>query len=102
MKIYLDACCLNRPFDDQSQERIRLEAEAVAIILVRITWKQWEWPGSQALEIEISRAPDVDQQSRMKRVGSFINSCYAVPRDLSRPARQHECCGTSELRNISY
>lgn len=28
MKIYLDNCCFNRPFDDQSQLRIRLEAEA--------------------------------------------------------------------------
>lgn len=28
MKLYLDNCCFNRPFDDQSQLRIRLEAEA--------------------------------------------------------------------------
>jgi hypothetical protein len=28
MKIYLDNCCFNRPFDDQSHPRIRLEAEA--------------------------------------------------------------------------
>ncbi|MBE2197400.1 MAG: hypothetical protein IAE79_02240 [Anaerolinea sp.] len=27
MRVYLDVCCLNRPFDDQSQERIQLEAE---------------------------------------------------------------------------
>ncbi|MGQ0592841.1 MAG: PIN domain-containing protein, partial [Gammaproteobacteria bacterium] len=26
-RIYLDACCLNRPFDDQQQDRVRLEAE---------------------------------------------------------------------------
>ena len=28
MKIYLDICCFNRPFDDQSQLRIKLESEA--------------------------------------------------------------------------
>jgi len=28
MWIYLDNCCYNRPFDDQSQLRVRLEAEA--------------------------------------------------------------------------
>ena len=27
-KIYLDTCCLNRPFDDQTQDRVRLEAKA--------------------------------------------------------------------------
>jgi hypothetical protein len=31
--IYLDMCCLNRPFDDQSQPRIRLDAEAVLALL---------------------------------------------------------------------
>ena len=28
MLIYLDNCCLNRPFDDQSQPRIKIESEA--------------------------------------------------------------------------
>jgi len=28
MRVYLDICCLKRPFDDQSQERVRLESEA--------------------------------------------------------------------------
>jgi hypothetical protein len=28
MKIYLDNCCFNRPFDDQKQIRIMLETEA--------------------------------------------------------------------------
>lgn len=28
MKVYLDNCSLNRPFDDQSNYRIRIEAEA--------------------------------------------------------------------------
>jgi hypothetical protein len=34
-RIYLDVCCLNRPFDDQRQDRIRLEAEAIERILDR-------------------------------------------------------------------
>ena len=32
-RIYLDVCCLNRPFDDQAQERVRLESEAVKSVL---------------------------------------------------------------------
>ena len=28
MRVYLDNCCFNRPFDDQRQLRIRLETEA--------------------------------------------------------------------------
>ena len=36
MKIYLDTCCYNRPFDDQSHEIVRLETEAKLIIQNRI------------------------------------------------------------------
>ena len=28
IRLYLDLCCFNRPFDDQSQTRVRLETEA--------------------------------------------------------------------------
>ncbi|WP_256875183.1 hypothetical protein [Nostoc sp. C052] len=40
--IYLDVCCLNRPFDDQTQERIRLEAEAVLLILANCQTGEWQ------------------------------------------------------------
>jgi len=30
MKVYLDNCCFNRPFDDQSSPVVRLETEAKA------------------------------------------------------------------------
>jgi hypothetical protein len=33
MRVYLDVCCLKRPFDDLSQPRIRLESEAVLALL---------------------------------------------------------------------
>jgi len=32
LKLYLDNCCLNRPFDDQIQQRIYLETEAKLFI----------------------------------------------------------------------
>jgi len=33
MKLYLDLCCFNRPYDDQTQARVRLETEAVILLL---------------------------------------------------------------------
>jgi predicted nucleic acid-binding protein len=33
MVLYLDICCLKRPFDDQAQPRVRMEAEAVLSLL---------------------------------------------------------------------
>jgi len=36
VRLLKDLSCLNRPFDDQTQARIRLESEAVTMILARI------------------------------------------------------------------
>jgi predicted nucleic acid-binding protein len=63
--VYLDACCLNRPFDDQSQPRIRLEAEAVLIILERIQKAEWAWTSSTVLDLEIDQTPDAERRARM-------------------------------------
>jgi hypothetical protein len=47
MRLYIDLSCFNRPFDEQGQERIRLETEAVLLILTRIVERKdtllWSW-----------------------------------------------------------
>jgi hypothetical protein len=43
MKVYLDNCALNRPFDDQSQERIRIETEAVVLVLSHLERMGLAW-----------------------------------------------------------
>ncbi|MBW4476605.1 MAG: PIN domain-containing protein [Tolypothrix brevis GSE-NOS-MK-07-07A] len=63
--IYLDVCCLNRPFDDQTQERIRLEAEAVMLILNRCQNSQWHLIGSEAIDVELRRTPDGERKRQM-------------------------------------
>ena len=32
MRVYLDNCCYNRPFDDQTQPSVRLETEAKLLV----------------------------------------------------------------------
>jgi len=54
MRIYTDVCCLNRPFDDQSQDRIRIESEAILAILNRCLL-DWVLLGSEAIDYEISK-----------------------------------------------
>jgi predicted nucleic acid-binding protein len=93
MKIYLDTCCLNRPFDDQGQERIRLETEAMMIILARLSRKEWSWLGSQALEIEIDRAPDIEQRSRLKRVSDFVRQSVVIGKKELQRAGELEAIG---------
>ncbi|MBI1923083.1 PIN domain-containing protein [Candidatus Poribacteria bacterium] len=72
-KVYLDACCLNRPFDDQTQDRIRIETEAILLIMTHFAAREWEWIGSEALEFEIHQMPDAE---RRFRVQSLLNEVH--------------------------
>jgi len=64
-KIYLDVCCLNRPFDDWGQPRIRLEAEAVIAILDRCQIGDWLMVTSTALVSEISQTPETIRKQQV-------------------------------------
>jgi hypothetical protein len=70
VRVYLDVCCLNRPFDDQSQERIRLEAESVVLILMRIQAGALEWVSSEVVDYEIGVNPDSTRRSRVAAVAA--------------------------------
>lgn len=61
MRVYFDACCLNRLTDDQTQPRIAEEAEAVEQILRLLRGNTIEWLSSAALEAETSNCPDPER-----------------------------------------
>ena len=63
MKIYLDACCLNRLTDDQNQPRIRQEAAAVERVFKLVRDGTVQWISSDALAEEIDRNPDLERKS---------------------------------------
>ena len=70
MKIYLDACCWNRPFDDQAQHRARLEAEAVLSIIARSKAGDFTLAASEAVEFELSKIPDADKFGKVRSLYS--------------------------------
>lgn len=63
--IYLDLCCLNRPFDDQNQERVQRETKAVRVIIDLCQKDEWHLLGSQAIDIELARTPPGARRQQM-------------------------------------
>ena len=57
MKIYLDNCCFNRPYDDQTQIRISLETQAKLYIQDLIKKGKLEMTTSYVLWYENSQNP---------------------------------------------
>lgn len=64
-RIYMDVCCLNRPFDDLEQERIRLEVEAILWILQQCQDDKWSLVTSNALEFELEKNPDREKAEQI-------------------------------------
>jgi len=94
MKIYLDACCLNRPFDDQTQDRIRLETEAIILIIIRFkTWSDWQWIGSEVLNFEIEQTPDPERRHRVELLASNTDYSIVVKQEEIERAVQLEMLG---------
>jgi hypothetical protein len=91
--IYLDTCCLNRPFDDQTQDRIYLEAEAILLILDRLETRKWEWVGSEILDFEIEQMPDQERRYRVKLLAAYVHRSVSVGQTEIRRAQRLEALG---------
>jgi len=90
MKVYLDACCLNRPFDDQSQPRVRLETEAISLILGKLYQREWDWVGSEMLLYEIGQNPDLENRQRVLSFASLTQQVVESNDKILRRAEELE------------
>ena len=70
-KIYLDACCFNRPVDGQSQLRIYLETQAVMTILSQCQSETWKLINSSALITELNQTPGLERLENVKKLLSI-------------------------------
>lgn len=73
LKIYLDNCCFNRPYDDQNQLRIEIETKAKLRIQKLIADKKVELVISYILELE-----NKDNPYMMRRIAIEDFFKYAV------------------------
>lgn len=94
MKIYLDVCCLNRPFDDHAQDRVRLESEAVLSILNHSKAGDWLLLNSEVINIEIFKIPDNDKRQKVTILSTLLQSYIVVDEDIEKRA--------IELENLTF
>jgi predicted nucleic acid-binding protein len=88
MKLYLDVCSLNRPFDDQSQTRVRLEAEAVLSILELAQSDEIEVLGSDIIDDELSQMPDSERREKVELLLALASSQLALTLAIEQRATE--------------
>jgi len=67
MKIYLDNCCYNRPFDSQSDIIVKLESEAVSFIQEQVKFGKLDLVWSYIMDYENSLNPFEDRRISIEK-----------------------------------
>ena len=62
MKLYLDTCVYNRPFDDQTQPRIMVESLCFIILMAKVALGEFQTVNSFALEYENTKHPKFENR----------------------------------------
>ncbi len=78
MRIYLDNCCFNRPFDNQELMRIRLETEAKLYIQAGIRAGRYSLAWSYMLDFENANNP-YDEKRKNIEPWRYSAGMYCPP-----------------------
>ena len=97
MKLYLDMCVYNRPFDDQSQPRIAIETQIVVVLMLMASQGHIELINSFALTYENSRNPKVENQIRISNLLEISSGYISFDEQIVNRALEHENMGISGM-----
>ena len=97
MRVYLDCCSLQRPFDDRSQPRIAVEAEAVLVILALCESHQVGLISSETLLFEIGRIPDQIRKEDALAILKLSKETVELTAEVEALARRLRAAGLKPL-----
>ena len=96
-KLYLDACSLCRPFDDQTQLRIHLESESVLHIIELAKNGKLIWFSSEALEFELENIDDSEKREKILALLEYTNGIIELDNEIINNALEFTKLGFTKL-----
>jgi len=97
MRVYLDCCSLQRPFDDRSQPRIAVEAEAVLVILALCESHHVRLISSECLLFEVGRIPDQTRREDALTILKLAKEAVELTTEVEALARKLMASGLKTL-----
>jgi predicted nucleic acid-binding protein len=93
MKVYLDLCVYNRPFDDQGQPRILVETVEFMFLLEKAINKEMTIINSFVLEYENSKSPLIDRRDKIEDFLKIASEYVRYSERLENRAEEIEKMG---------
>ena len=100
MKIYMDVCCYNRPFDDLSQDRIYLEAEAILSIISHCENGDWILLSSGIIDYELSRISNSDRLEKIQALYENASIRLKLTTEAEERAKYFQSCGIKPFDSL--
>ncbi len=97
MKIYVDNCCFNRPFDTQLDIKIRLETEAKLYIQQLIKNRKLQLVWSYILDFENSKNPFEERKQQIERWKLFATEDIEENDDILTIGKKLEKIGLKKI-----
>jgi predicted nucleic acid-binding protein len=97
MRLYLNTSALNRPFDDLSSARVRLEAEEVAELLAAVEAGRATLVSSDYQDFEAGQDPDQERCYRVRTLLAAARERVLLSEEVAARARELERHGLRGL-----
>ncbi len=91
--IYLDVCCPNRPFDDWSQERIRLEGDSILSIIQRVRAGEWQLISSEAIAVELGKMRNLEKKASIIKLLELATLTQQIDEGVDQRSQEIESLG---------
>lgn len=95
MRLYLDCCCYNRPFDAIFQNDAFEESNSIISIIIRASSGNDQILGSTILDSEINKIKDLEKKFKVQALYKFA-SIY-IPYTLEIQAFAKKICEKSKI-----
>ncbi len=100
MKIYLDNSVLNRPFDDQSYPKIKIEIIATILVFKLIENNKLKLVNSQVIEYENSKNPFADRKDWINSYLSQASYYQKINLSIKKEAKRIQEYGIGAIDSL--
>jgi predicted nucleic acid-binding protein len=93
----MDVCCLNRPFDDLSQDRVFFETEAILYIISNCETGEWTLLNSSIIEDELSKLSNEDKRNKISYMLSVATESLSMTGESKSRAAEFQKHGVKKV-----
>ena len=97
LRVYLDNCCYNRPFDNQDQPKVMIETLAKLAIQRQMRAGEIEYAWSEVLDFEIGRSRFIDRKLQIAPWANGAALHVNLNEDIRLRAKEFEAAGVKAI-----